>query len=529
ISVSADCDAHTLLERMNGLAADMPTLSPSVDSMSPSADGTSASDSRIHISVMGKMELDVIRDLYRKRYGGDITFGSGTVRYMETIEGSTVGYGHYEPLRHYAEVIVRIEAAPRGSGVSVTSECPEDVLSTARQKTIVSALMTETHYGVLTGSPLTDVHIVLTGGRIHVKHTEGGDLRQAARRAVRQGLMKAKSVLLEPCYEYTMELPSSAVGRAMTDLDMIGAAAEPSVTGDGAVITGRAAAAAINSYQSELASYTGGEGRLLLTFSGYIPVKDTEEIVSSIGYDPSADTADPPDSVFCIKGAAAVIRWDEVENYIHSDIGDEDDGGDDDQITPARIARFKARLYSDDELMEVFERTYGKIDRPKRNAMRRDDVPVKNRRSAPPKTGPDYLLVDGYNIIFAWDELSDLARTSLDHARKRLIDILANYTGFKGCETILVFDAYKVRGGKGETERESGITVVYTKEAETADMYIERASYEIKDARRIRVATSDYAEQLIILGNGALRVPAAELHEEIAQVEEAIRAVIAEK
>ena len=506
--VTADCDEHTLYERMKAVETDIPTLSPTADG-------------KVSISVMGDMELDVISTIYREKFGGEVSFGQRHIRYLETIRGSVTGYGHYEPLRHYGEAVVRLEAAPRGSGITVSSECPEDLLSTARQKSIISVLENEVHYGVLTGSPLTDVHIILTGGRIHVKHTEGGDLRQAARRAVRQALMQAESILLEPCYEYALELPLSSMGRAMTDLDLMGATASPEIDGDTAVIRGRVPAAGINGYHTEVASYTGGTGRLQLDFCGYFPVSDPTDIIAQANYDPLADTANSPDSIFCIKGAAAVIRWDEAPSHMHTAIRQAEEPSD--EITPARIAQFKARLYSDDELMAIFERTYGKIDRPKRSAMRRDDIPVKRVKPAPVSTGPDYLLVDGYNIIFAWDELRDLARTSLDHARKRLTDILANFAGFKGCQTILVFDAYKIKGGTREIEQESGITVVYTKEAETADMYIERTTHDIKGARRIRVATSDYAEQLIILGNGALRVPAGKFYEEVKQVENARR------
>ena len=513
-SVSAACDSHTLFGRLKAMENDIPTLD------------TAVSD-EVTVSVMGEMELDVIRQLYLDAYGDTITFGSPKIRYMETIRGSVSGVGHYEPLRHYAEVVVRIEAGEHGSGIIFGTDCPEDILSTAKQRTVLSALESKAHKGVLTGAPLTDVRITLTAARLHIKHTEGGDIYQAASRAVRQGLMKADNVLLEPYYDLILCVPQTALGRALNDLNAMEAEYEAPEISSMAVIKGYGAVSELWDYQNEVRAYTKGEGSLEYIFKGYYPAKKQAEIVENTGYDPTADLQNSPDSIFCSHGAGISVRWDVVEEHMHTDgIDDDPISPVYDEITPAQIARFQTRLYSDEELMAVFERTYGKIDRPERQAMRREPERIKTPKPRPLPDGPDYLLVDGYNIIFAWDELKELARTSLDHARHRLEDILANFAGFRECEVILVFDAYKIKGQKREIERRGKVTIVYTKEAETADMYIERTTHELKKARRIRVATSDYAEQLIILGNGALRVSAGEFLLEVEDVNRAIRKMI---
>lgn len=514
-SVTSDCDPHTLADRLKALEIRIPTLDTQFSG-------------EVTVSVMGDMELEILSELYRNAFGAELSFGTPRIRYMETISGETVGVGHYEPLRHYAEVVVKITEAPAGSGIIYGSECPEDVLSSSRQRAVLSALESKLHKGVLTGSPLTDVSITLMNGRMHIKHTVGGDFFRAGSRAVRQGLMKANNVLLEPYYDFRLSLPGENLGRALTDLDNMGAVCEAPEIGSTAVIAGYAPVSRLIHYKTEVKAYTKGEGELDYVFRGYLPAKDPESIIEGIGYDPLADLENTPDSVFCSHGAAVSVRWDTVEEHMHTSIGKEASEEQEQVITPSQIARFRTRLYSDEELMEVFERTYGKIQRPERQAMRREKDVTRSSKPHPAPDGPDYLLVDGYNIIFAWDELKELAKTSLDHARKRLEDILANFAGFRECEVILVFDAYKVKGQTRETEKRGRVSTVFTKEAETADMYIERTTREIKKARRIRVATSDYAEQLIILGNGALRVSANEFLEEVRSVERAISKLIEE-
>ena len=512
-TVTSGEDDHTLYEHLSALAAEEPSLS------------VRDRDGEISVGIMGDIYLEVLSRLYSERYGCEPSFGTGRISYRETIAAPVTGVGHYEPLRHYAEVQVELSPLPEGSGIICASDCPEDVLHRRFQHMILSSIEGKEHLGVLTGSPLTDVKITLLTGKAHIKHTEGGDFRQASIRAVRNALMYADSVLLEPYGSFTLTIPANAVGRALTDLQRMDAQmSPPDISGSDAVITGSAPMSGLSHYMREVRSYTGGSGSLITAFDGYKPCRDAESVIEAAAYDPTADLANSPDSVFCIHGAGTVIRWDMVRDYMHTEESSEPA---EPVVTPAQVAQFKARLYSDDELMAIFERTYGKIERPKRYAMRREPAPgTKVHRPKTDPDGKDYLIADGYNLIFAWDELKALARDNLDLARKRLTDILINYTGFKGCETILVFDAYRTSEER-RIERVNNITVVYTKEAETADMYIERAAHELRPkARRIRVATSDYAEQLIILGSGALRISAREFEEETKQTAEAIRSLI---
>ncbi len=481
----------------------------------------------IHIQLMGEIQLEVLKSVIRERFGAEVGFGPGSVAYRETIAAPVLGAGHYEPLRHYAEVQLLLEPGECGSGIRYASECSEDRLGGSWQRLILSCLADQKHIGVLTGSPLTDVKITLVAGRAHLKHTEGGDFRQAACRAVRQGLRSAENVLLEPWCRFRLRLPSAAAGRAMTDLQRMGADfSQPENDGEEMLLEGAAPAAEMSVYPSEISAYTKGKGRLFCFPDGYRPCRSPEAVIEKIGYDPDTDTENPADSIFCSHGAGHLVKWNEVRRFLHTSVR----YGEEEESIPPDRNEFRERRASDKELMEIFERTYGKIKRDERFAVRREPkLPEKRetQRAAPLPEGPEYLLVDGYNIIFAWERLNRLAKESLDLARSELIHILCNYRGYRRCELILVFDAYKVKGNPGEIEETGGITVVYTKEAETADMYIEKTTRTLGKKRRVRVATSDRLEQLIILGAGAQRVSADELLSEVTETEKAIRAHLA--
>ena len=481
----------------------------------------------IHLQLMGEIQLEILKSIIHDRFGFDVEFSEGSISYKETIESAVYGIGHYEPLRHYAEVRLLLEPAEEGSGLRFVSECREDKLDKNWQRLILTHLNEKKHLGVLTGSPITDMKITLISGRAHLKHTEGGDFRQATYRAVRQGLMSAKSILLEPYYNFTLTVPSDCVGRAMTDLQMKGAEfSSPEAAGENEMlIKGTAPASKLRGYQSAISSYTGGKGRLICIPDGYRPCTDSENVIKEIGYNPESDLDNPADSVFCSHGAGFNVSWEEVPSYAHTIA--ENEKSDDTEVQTKPINQYKSKQASDKELMEIFERTYGKINRDERSAMRRvpekKDKPYKAKER--PK-GPLYLLVDGYNIIFAWEELNKIAQQNLDLARSELINILCNYQGYNRCEVIVVFDAYKVKGNKGEVERHGGITAVYTKEAETADMYIEKATRILGKKHRVRVATSDRLEQLIIFGADAERVSASELYAEVKYTEKQIQAFL---
>lgn len=481
----------------------------------------------IHMQLMGEIQLEILKSVIRERFGVDVNFGKGSVAYRETVAAPTVGSGHYEPLRHYAEVRLLIEPGERGSGIRYATECREDKLDRNWQGQILSALSEKTHIGVLTGSPLTDVKITLLAGKAHLKHTEGGDFRQAALRAVRQGLRGAENVLLEPWCRFRLTLPAESAGRAMTDLERMGAELSAPQNEDAQMLLeGSAPAAELSGYQSELTAYTRGRGRLFCFPEGYRPCRDPEAVMNAIGYDCDADTENPADSIFCSHGAGYVVKWNEVERYLHTVIETEKKR---EEVSAPVKNEFKERAATDKELMAIFERTYGKIQRDERTAMRRETKEPRPYRAAALPEGPEYLLVDGYNIIFAWEKLAAAAKESLDLARSELIRILCNYRGFRRCELIVVFDAYKVRGNRGEVEEVGGITVVYTKEAETADMYIEKATRTLGKKHRVRVATSDRLEQLIILGAGAVRMSAGELLAEVEQTEREIRGYLSKE
>ncbi len=475
----------------------------------------------IHIRLMGEIQLEILKSEAEKRFGVKIDFGKGSIAYRETIASPVIGIGHYEPLRHYAEVQLLLEPGAEGSGLRFYSECSEDKLDRNWQRLILTHLAEKTHVGVLTGSPITDMKIFLIAGRSHLKHTEGGDFRQAVYRAVRQGLMKAESVLLEPWYSFNLAIPSDCVGKAMNDLSLMKAEfSQPVNEGDEYIITGTAPASGMTGYLSQVTAYTRGKGRLICIPDGYKPCLNSEEVIAGFNYDPEADIENTPDSIFCSHGAGFNVKWDEVDNYAHISLQKEKD--EEPEIKTVQQRRIDA---SDEELMAIFERTYGKIKRDQHYAMRK--IPEKKQenktRAAKIPSGPEYLLVDGYNIIFAWDELKKAAAENLDFARNKLINILCNYQGFKRNEVIVVFDAYKVKGNKGEVERQGGITIVYTKEAETADMYIEKATRTLGKKHRVRVATSDSLEQLIILGGGAIRVSANEFKAEVLDIEKQIK------
>ena len=494
----------------------------------------------IHLQLMGEVQLEILQNLLTTRFGIEAGFDEGGILYKETLTAQVEGFGHYEPLRHYAEVHLLLEPAPRGSGIQLAAACRPDTLDGNWQRLIVTHLAERTHPGVLTGAPLADVKITLTAGRAHLKHTEGGDFRQATYRAVRQGLRTAARdghvALLEPWYNVRLELPAANLGRAMNDLQRMGGQTEPPAQqGDLAVLAGRAPVSELRGYAREVAAYTRGEGRLICTPAGYAPCHNAEAVIAAAGYDPDADTENPADSVFCSHGAGTVIRWEEAPARAHvaSGLGRSAPGADDTAAGETRRRRadaYRGTLEQDKELLAIFERTYGPVRR--RNPNQSADLAARRALGSAPKTarqaaaqpaGPEYLLVDGYNVIFAWDSLRRLAENDLDIARRHLQDTLCNYAGYRRCTVILVFDAYKVKGGVGSVERYHNIHVVYTREAETADMYIEKTTHELGRKHRVRVVSSDGAEQIIILGSGGLRVSARAFEKEVAAVEAEIR------
>lgn len=500
-----------------------------------------------HLQLMGDVQLEIIQSLIERRFGLHVEFDEGGILYKETINARVEGVGHYEPLRHYAEVHLLLEPGEPGSGIQLGSSCREDELPLNWQRLILTHLSEKTHLGVLTGSPLTDVKITVAAGRAHPKHTEGGDFRQATYRAVRQGLRMAESmsacVLLEPWYEFTLVVPQEALGRALADMPKLFAEFEPPVIdGEDAVITGRAPVVSLHGYVREVTAYTRGRGRLSCLPGGYAPCHNAEDVIAQCGYDAGADTANTADSIFCSHGAGVLVHWDEVPGRMHipsvlergTRISQTDSDYADSYSRAARASDYRSVLAADKELMAIFERTYGPIRRDPVQAMqtvkKRSVSDNRERRSAskPRPDGPEHLLVDGYNVIFAWDELREIAAGNLDAARQRLMDILCNYAGYRQCVPILVFDAYKVRGGEREIEKYHNLYVVYTKEAETADMYIEKTTHEIAKRFSTRVVTSDTTEQLIILGNGAMRISSQAFEKEVRAVEAEIRQFLTE-
>ncbi len=480
---------------------------------------------QLSIQLMGPVQMEILSQVIWDRFQLEVTFGPGRVLYKETILDTVEGVGHYEPLRHYAEVHLVLEPGERGSGVQLFSDCSEDDFDRNWQRLVFTHLLEKQHLGVLTGSPITDMKITLTAGRAHEKHTEGGDFRQATYRALRQGLMQAHSVLLEPWYEFRLEVPQTTVGRAITDLQRMGADFDaPETDGDFAILTGSGPAAALGDYPTELAAYTRGLGRFACQLKGYAPCAGQDKVVAELAYDPEADMDNTPDSVFCSHGAGHTVKWRDVFEHMH--LPSTLNSPEAEATVEERAARYFSHMASDAELMAIFERTYGPVKdkaRALRPSVRRSDAPAKPHKGRPQPVGPEYVLVDGYNIIFAWEGLRKLAKDSLDDARTRLIERLRNYQGWRNCPVIVVFDAYKVKGNPGSVEKHGGLSVVYTKEAETADMYIEKAAYDLSKRHRVRVATSDALEQIIILGGGALRVSASAFEAEVKEVEAEIR------
>ena len=496
----------------------------------------------IHVQLMGEVQTEILKTMIAERFHLDVEFGTGKIVYKETIKSPVVGVGHYEPLRHYAEVHLKMEPLEAGSGLIFDTDCSEDVLDRNWQRLILTHLQEREHPGVLTGAPITDMKITIVAGRAHLKHTEGGDFRQATYRAVRQGLKSAESVLLEPWYSFVLEVPSEQVGRAMSDIGQMNGSFEGPEAEDkqGMVrLTGTAPASEMRDYQQEVWAYTKGRGRITLTLKGYEPCHNAEEVIEEIGYDSERDVDNPTGSVFCAHGAGFLVKWDEVPEYMHikEDFLAEKPGIEQDEMMAVQMGNhcnysggYSSSYDDDPELLTIMEREFGskQEERDRYSSYRKQTVstPVRHttviKENEPKK---EYLLVDGYNIIFAWEELNELAKASIDAARNKLMDILSNYQGFIGCTLILVFDAYKVKGNQGEVQKYHNIYVVYTKEAETADQYIEKTTHEIGRKYKGTVATSDALEQVIVMGQGAYRISARDFYEEVERTEKQIREI----
>ena len=535
-----DCDPHQMLQKLRQLEEEEPQLHILWDSQF----------SEIHAQLMGEVQIEILKKLIWDRFHVAVEFGAGSIVYKETVAEPVEGVGHFEPLRHYAEVHLLIEPGEPGSGCQFFTACSEDVLARNWQRLILTHLEEKEHIGVLTGSPLTDVQITILTGRAHAKHTEGGDFRQATYRAVRQGLRKARNILLEPYYEFRLEVPAEMIGRAMADVQkMQGTFDAPEVEGETAILKGTAAVAQMRDYQKEVVSYTHGTGKLFCSLKGYAPCKNQDEVVQNIGYDPEADLENPTGSVFCAHGAGFVVPWDQVEAYMHLQRGVDMDELDSESwyedvesaqnpgtaVDNANISgnisgkngkfSYSGSYEEEEELQAIFERTFGPMKRD-RTAFQKKTVhsstPATRYRAGKPRQ-EEYLLVDGYNIIFSWEELNELAKENIHAACDKLMDILSNYQGYRKCTLILVFDAYKVEGHVEEIIPYHNIYVVYTKEAETADQYIEKTVHRIGRQYQVTVATSDGLEQVIIMGQGAHRISAQGLKKEIEDTEKTAR------
>lgn len=484
----------------------------------------------IRIRLMGDIQIEVLRRLIEERFGISVSFGEGSILYKETVASTVVGAGHFEPLRHYAEVHLSIEPLPAGSGVICDTACSVDALALNWQRLILTHLEERVHRGVLSGSPLTDVKITLLAGKAHQKHTEGGDFRQATYRAVRQGLMKAKSILLEPTFDFKIELPTENLGRAMNDITaMFGKCDPPEFLENGAILTGNCPVATMRSYATELRAYTRGEGKITLTVGEYAPCHNTEEILDEFKYNPELDEKNTPNSVFCKAGSGYVVPWYEADAMMHVSAEDGDENAIyENRATKAPKVVYRGTADEDKELMRIFESTYGKIKDHRvseKTENKAKSEPPENPKKQKPR-GEDYLIIDGYNFIFATEEFKRLANLDISLARDTLIRIMCDYSSFKRCKVIIAFDAYKRKGGEGSTERCGEVTVVYTKESQTADAYIEKVTHDIAKEHRVRVVTGDMQEQLIVLGNGALRVSTAEFINEIHLTEKEIKETI---
>ena len=517
-------DVHEALDKLRILEQEDPQLGIAYDER----------HGEIQVRLMGDIQLEILTGIIEDRFGFTVSFGQGSIIYKETIREAVEGVGHFEPLRHYAEVHLLLRPGKRDSGLVFKSECKEDLLDRNWQRLILTHLYEKMHLGVLTGSPITDMEIVLMSGKAHPKHTEGGDFRQATYRAVRQGLRSANSILLEPYYTFELTVPAENIGRAMTDITrMSGSFQPPETEGELAVLSGTAPVATMRGYTREVMQYTHGQGRLSVALKGYELCHNADEVIASIGYKADSDLENTADSVFCSHGAGHTVKWDEVPSYMHLPSVMESKQVED-TVKVRDLSRYKSQkdiFALDKELMQIFEQTYGPVHRkvysePKRWKSVEYD-PKKKRKNLPSDGfSVEYLLVDGYNVIHSWDHLRELVDDNMDLARSLLINTLCNYQGYRKCEVILVFDAYRLKGHEREVEKVNNITIVYTKEAETADMYIERASYKLSKNNRVRVVTSDGMEQLIILGAGAIRVSSREFLEEVQNAEKEIREII---
>ena len=527
IKFPPECDVHVMFLKLKQLEEEIPELHLVWDERL----------GELHVQVMGEVQIEILKSMILERFGVSVEFGSGSIVYKETIAAPVEGVGHFEPLRHYAEVHLLLEPGEPGSGLEFASCCSTDELDLNWQRLILTHLEEKQHRGVLMGAEITDMKITLVSGRAHIKHTEGGDFRQATYRAVRQGLRQAQSILLEPVYEYRLELPAENVGRAMADIQkMQGTFAGPELDSGLAVLTGSAPVSGMRDYQREVNAYTRGCGRLFCTLKGYQPCHNAQEVIEMVGYDPDSDLDNPCGSVFCTHGAGFVVPWDQVRDYMHleSAMPAEEDPEPEEALSGSaqgsrvmehgiggRGSRgYAADIQDDGELYEIFQRTFGSVkqDRGSWNRRTRGSSSPQTqqvRRFGETQLKDQYLLVDGYNIIFAWDELKDLAKISLESARGKLMDILCNYQGYRKMTLILVFDAYKVEENAGEVQKYHNIHVIYTKEAETADQYIEKTVHQIGRKYDVTVATSDAAEQVIIWGQGAKRLSAKGLYRQI--------------
>ena len=509
--------------KLTALGEEEPSLAMSYDNRS----------GEIRVRIMGEIQLEVLSGIISDRFGLDVTFDEGKILYKETVADTVFGAGHFEPLRHYAEVHLRIDPMPEGTGVIASTECPTDSLALNWQRLVMTHIEERVHRGVLTGSPLTDVKITLTAGRAHLKHTEGGDFRQATYRAIRQGLMKADSVLLEPTFDFRLELPSEHLGRAMNDITtMHGSCLAPEFIGDVAVLEGNCPVSTMRSYSKDVRAYTRGEGRLNLTVGPYVPCHDPDKVISDIGYDPETDERNTAGSVFCKAGAGYFVPWDESDALMHLNPQGNFRESTDELVPVSNVKPkkdYRGTVEEDKELERIFEATYGKIKR--RSVPERvvNSAPTERRAPSPRKMKPkgdDYVIVDGYNFLFGVSELSKIAESDISRARDVLIRMMCNYSSFKRCKAVVVFDAYKRVGGEGGEEKYGNVSVVYTKEKQTADSYIEFLTHGIASTNTVRVVTSDMQEQLIVLGVGGLRVSSVEFYRELCSVLELIRETI---
>lgn len=538
IELPEDCNVHSMLIKLKELEEEEPQLHIVWDERLQ----------EIHAQVMGEVQIEILKRMIWERYQTEVEFGSGKIVYKETIENCVEGVGHFEPLRHYAEVHLKLEPAERGTGLHFFADCSEDLLDRNWQRLVLTHLEERVHKGVLTGSEITDMKITLVSGRAHLKHTEGGDFRQATYRALRQGLKKAKSVLLEPVYEFRLELPADKVGRAMADIQkMYGEFQLADSEGEYSVVTGFAPVSLMRDYQKEVMAYTSGHGRLFCTLKGYMPCHNADEVIEEMNYDSESDLENPTGSVFCAHGAGFIVPWYEVEDYMHLELQTPTPKQVEEELpmpkrTPKEAeAYLKEGVQNEEELRAIFERTYGAVKRerqgwervskrnPNRNSSVRSSETENTRKEKKREPLKEYLLVDGYNIIFAWEDLNELSKINIESARNKLMDRLSNYQGYKKMTLILVFDAYKVKGNPGSVMKYHNIYVVYTKEAETADQYIEKTVHEIGRKYQVTVATSDALEQVIILGQGGNRLSAANLLEEVEEVEAEISKKVQKK